>query len=202
MNYLAHLLLAEPTPESRLGNLLPDFGIRRFGHWPLTPELRRGIQRHQRVDAFTDSHPLFAASRRRLAPCAGRFAAICVDLFYDHMLARHWRRFCSTPLPSFIRGAYRDLARAEHHMPHPLRPTFATMRREDWLGCYATIEGMAFILDRMSRRFSERFNREIDLRGGIDLLRTHEAALRQDLLAFFPQLLAHIATPHPARRSG
>lgn len=202
MNFLAHLLLAEPTPESRLGNLLPDFGIRRFRQWRLTPAVQAGIDRHHRVDAFTDHHPLFGASRRRLALEAGRFAGILVDLFYDHMLARHWRWFCAEPLESFIDQVYTDLTAAADLAPAPIRPILASMQQQDWLGCYATAEGMDYVLGRMSQRFTERFGRDVELTRHIALLHRHDEALERDLLAYFPQLLEHIAGPQRLRRSG
>ena len=57
MNFLAHLFLAEPTDESRIGGILADFTVgrieelrKRYG-----PGIARGIQRHRDIDRFTDS---------------------------------------------------------------------------------------------------------------------------------------------------
>ena len=57
MNYLAHLLLAEPSREGLLGSLLGDFVKGPLGdRYP--EQLRRGIVLHRAIDSFTDAHPM------------------------------------------------------------------------------------------------------------------------------------------------
>jgi len=80
MNWLAHLFLSEKTPDSLMGNLLPDF-LRNAELQALPREFDRGIRLHRIVDAFTDSHPVVLQSRRRLSPPYRRYAGIVVDMF-------------------------------------------------------------------------------------------------------------------------
>ena len=56
MNYFAHLVLAQPTVESTVGNLLGDFarGVDRAN---LPTSIKAGLDNHRAVDRFTDSHP-------------------------------------------------------------------------------------------------------------------------------------------------
>ncbi|MEA2329190.1 MAG: acyl carrier protein phosphodiesterase, partial [Thermoanaerobaculia bacterium] len=86
MNYLAHLLLAEQTAESLIGNLAGDFVKGRIGD-DVTRGIADGIRHHRRVDAFTDSHPDVAAMRRILVPEHGHYSRVIVDIFIDHFLA-------------------------------------------------------------------------------------------------------------------
>ncbi|MGL4552092.1 MAG: ACP phosphodiesterase, partial [Gemmataceae bacterium] len=65
MNWLAHALLSPPDPEVRLGNLLADLVKGRDRH-PMGEPFRRGIALHQRIDRFTDAHPVVHRSIARL----------------------------------------------------------------------------------------------------------------------------------------
>lgn len=65
MNYLAHLFLADDTPESLLGNLLGDF-MKGQNIQSYSDAIRQGIRCHQKVDVFTDNHPIFRQSKRRI----------------------------------------------------------------------------------------------------------------------------------------
>src|SRR5688572_426656 len=100
MNWLAHLLLSEPTPEFRIGNLLPDL-LPASELQTLSPIFRRGVECHRRIDAFTDTHPVFRRSVARLVPPHRRFGGVLIDLFYDHFLATNWRQYSPIPLDEF-----------------------------------------------------------------------------------------------------
>src|SRR5262245_27969290 len=101
MNWLAHLLLSEPTSAFRIGSLLPDF-VRPPLLAGLPIDFQRGIECHRRIDAFTDAHPIVRRSVGRFVPPYRRFAGILVDVFYDHFLARDWTAHASIPLTDFV----------------------------------------------------------------------------------------------------
>ena len=94
MNYLAHLLLAQPTDDSRLGAIIGDFMSGRAVA-EFTPGIQEGILLHRRIDEITDAHPVFRRSRGRVRESVGRFAGVVVDVVYDHFLARDWDRWHS-----------------------------------------------------------------------------------------------------------
>ena len=120
MNFLAHLYLADPTPASRIGNLLPD-----MTPGPLKPdqdpEVLTGAQNHKRIDAYTDTHPVFLRTRARFRQRHGRFSGILTDLFYDHVLAQSWDRYHEQPLSKFIDLVHEELGRNFDLMPEPMR---------------------------------------------------------------------------------
>src|SRR5215208_1187298 len=97
MNWLAHLLLSEPTPHFRIGNLLPDL----LNHRELQAvhsRFKSGIDCHRLIDRFTDSHPVVRRSRERFGPTYRRFSGILVDIFYDHFLAQTWSSYSEISL--------------------------------------------------------------------------------------------------------
>jgi len=99
MNWLAHLLLAEPNPELRLGNLLGDL-VKGEERKILNPQLQRGLECHQAIDIFTDKHSIVKCSKKRLDPQYRRFAGILVDVFYDYILANNWDDYSDRSLIS------------------------------------------------------------------------------------------------------
>lgn len=197
MNFLAHLLLARPTPASRIGNILPDLcrvrGNR--GLECLEREVAEGVLTHRRVDGFADTHPLFSRSKSRLFGGCGRYTGIVVDIFYDHVLSLGWERYGDVPLPRFIAEVHRDFATHAHLMPEPMRPVVEHMSEQDWLSSYGSRDGLRLCLRRMSRGFTERFGREVVLESAVDLLDEHGEGLAEDFHAFFPELVRYARPP-------
>ena len=108
MNYLAHLLLAENNPESRIGNLLGDFikGSTNSKTSPYSPALLKGIRTHFKVDKFTDTHEIFQRSQKRIYSSQGPFSVVLIDVCYEHFLANHWQLFSSEKLEKFAENNY------------------------------------------------------------------------------------------------
>ncbi|MEM8739261.1 MAG: ACP phosphodiesterase [Planctomycetota bacterium] len=194
MNFLAHLYLAEPSGASMIGNLLPDL---HRGRLPggLDPVVMEGVVRHRRVDAFTDRHPVFERSRARLRARHGRYAGVIVDVLYDHALSVRWAEYHAAERGAFIAEAYRRIRGAAELMPTRMRAIMPRMIEQDWLNAYATVDGIALTLERMSARLRERFKREVDLAAAVDELREQYGGFLEDFAAFFPDLVAY-ACPH------
>lgn len=189
MNWLAHLRLAPEAGRTRIGNLAGDF-VRGVDVQALHPQIRRGIEQHRAVDRFVDAHPLVRASRERLGPALRRFSGVLVDVFYDHFLARDWGAHGDgRPLHVFVAEVQAELVRHEALLPPRLQQALPWLRREDWLGSYASLSGIDAILRRMARR-SERTQ---PLAEGCVALRLHYEGLQEDFVAFWPLLLAEVA---------
>ncbi|MEM9916127.1 MAG: ACP phosphodiesterase [Planctomycetota bacterium] len=195
MNYLAHLYLADASPASLIGNLLPDL---HRGRLPadLDPVVLEGVMRHRRVDAFTDSHPLFERSRARLRPRHGRYSGVLVDVIYDHVLSVHWAEYHPQPLSDFIADAYRQMLAEADLMPPRMRAIMTMMAGEDWLSTYGSVEGIAHTLKRMSARLRERFGREVDLASALTELRAQYDGFAEDFAGFFPDLMVYVGVDH------
>lgn len=197
MNYLAHLFLADPTPESMLGNVLADF-VRGKAHLTLPPAVQEGVVLHRRVDAFTDSHPVTHRSMARVRERWGWFSGILIDVFYDHFLAIDWDRYSRQPLREFIDNAYAVLLAHQPLMPPDMQAVVQRMVRDDRLTSYAHLEGIAQALARISRLFRRR---EVNLEPAVEELQLHYEELRADFHDFFPQLIA-FAQAHKQRAAG
>lgn len=193
MNFLAHLYLAEPGGPSMIGNLLPDLvrgGAAREAGPGLDPRVAAGAARHRRVDRLTDAHPAHCRAVVRLRPRHGRFAPILADVMFDHCLARHWARWGGgTTLRRFVDGAYEAMLGAGALTPTPMRPILARMAREDWLGSYATSEGVGARFEQMAARFARRWGRSFDPAAAVDDMRADREALTESFEAVMSDLL-------------
>ncbi|WP_137939783.1 ACP phosphodiesterase [Chitinivorax sp. B] len=185
-NYLAHLLLAENSPQGRVGNLLGDFmKLQHAAHLPLA--LQRGMSLHQAMDGFTDRHPCVLNSKGRITPLRRRYAGILVDIFYDHFLAQHWTCYASVPLEIFTNQVYAELSSMYEVLPPRLQDILPIMSANNWLLRYRDIDGIDQVLQRFSQH---RLSRANPLGDAIIELTDQYQGLGDDFQQFFPELQA------------
>lgn len=190
MNYLAHVLLAGPEADWRLGGLLGDFVKGPLVPGEMPESARLGIVLHRRIDSYADAHAAFRRSRERVSEARRRYGGIMIDMFYDHFLALHWERFSDEPLASFAAGVYALLEERSESLPGRLRGILPLMRRDDWLASYRDASAVALALDRMAQYRLKRANR---LGGAGEELLGGYAGFERDFLEFFPDAQAFAA---------
>jgi acyl carrier protein phosphodiesterase len=191
MNYLAHLYLAEEHSESLLGNLLGDFVKGAVGD-AYSEEVRRGIELHRKVDRYTDAHTVVRASIQRISPHRRRFAGVMVDIFYDHLLAKNWRRYSPVPLSEFSQNIYRVLQANHEVLPGRLQQMLPYIIGEDWLTSYQNLEAIDRALNRIAQRIRKRFGRDNSLLNSIEELEANYPQLESDFHRFFPDLIDYV----------
>ena len=152
----------------------------------ISPRVREGIEWHYKIDRFMDSHPLVAQSRARLFPKYRHYAAVLVDLFYDHLLATQWSQFSQVALPDFARGVYQNLEKNAEFFPPNMREVMPQMMADDWLCSYGTRDGMNYALYRVGLRS----RRGPDLSGAFEEFSRQKSLYQAEFLEFFPQILA------------
>lgn len=188
MNWLAHAWLSQPgDTEAQLGNLLADV-VKGRERAAMSPGFLRGAQRHQAIDAFTDSHHVVHRSWGRIAEEHRRFAGVLTDVFYDHFLAIHWTKHAAPPLDEFTADLYGRAVRCPIALPTIARAVLERMIEGDWLGSYARLEGIEATLRRISRRLTARLGRPFALERAMTELEAHFDGLAADFEEFFPAL--------------
>ena len=188
MNHFAHLVLAQSTVESTVGNLLGDFA-RGLDQASLPAAVQAGLLNHRAVDRFTDAHPLVLEMKRSFGARRRRFAGIALDIYFDHLLINHWDRFEERSLEDLIAGLYQRMDEGQKMMPHnDMQRVTQRMIEYDWFGSYRDIDAVAEALDRVAGRirFANDFDNAIE-----DLQHSHEMIL-QGFLEFYPQLQRHV----------
>ena len=183
MNFLAHILLA-PDTESRVGALLGDF-VRNSSAAEFGAVIHREILLHRKIDAYTDSHPLVLAAKARFRPKTRRFAGILLDVYYDHLLARDWPRYCPRSLPDFVGHFYADSERFRSRFPPDFERAFTHMVANDWLGSYREFAGVRVTMQRIGMR---RPKFAAPLIEGLTDLETHGPEIAKTFPRFFEDL--------------
>lgn len=184
LNFLAHLYLAGDDQDLVVGQMLADF-LERGWREQVSPGVLRGVALHQQTDLFTDRHPVFKRSRGRLPQPMRRYAGIIVDVFYDHVLARHWPLFHpSLPLEQFAASRYRILTARSGELTGRLRQALPSIIRHDWLTSYRELDGIERALNGLSRRL----RRDNPLAAAHHCLRRDFDDFEQDFFCYFPQL--------------
>jgi len=185
LNFLTHLFLSGDTPGLLVGNLMGDFVKGRLdGRFPV--DIGQGILLHRKIDSFAGQNQNFLRSKRRLDPWFCHYRGILVDLFYDHFLAAYWEDYADVSFCYFISDAWRVLREHKEFLPDKLRRIMPFLFR-DWLPSYSDTEGIAAVLQRMSRFRLKRANR---LWEGAEALSRHYGGLYADFREFFPELIA------------
>jgi acyl carrier protein phosphodiesterase len=199
MNYLAHAFLARHDPELVIGGFLGDF-VKGAIAQLYTPVIRQGIELHRHIDSYTDQHELVRASKQLFSAQRRRFAGIMLDVFYDHLLARHWSRYSTISLGQFAQQVYQVLQDSEVVLPDRLQQMLPYMIEQDWLSSYQEIDSIGNTLNRISQRLKCRNT----LVNSLEELEHHYPTLERYFLMFFPDLMAfaeaHISTQnHPTK---
>lgn len=183
MNFLAHLYLSRCEEMLLVGNFIADF-ISNKQLDDIPNPIREGIMLHRKIDSYTDQHPEVLRGVRRLYADHGKYAMVIIDIFYDYLLANNWEKYSKRTLPDFARDTYEVLEQFISVMPPALQKRLPLMIADDWLTNYASLEGIAFTIDRMKRRASrpELFDNSVK-----SLQRDYEL-LNEEFNAFFPDV--------------
>ncbi|HVT80206.1 MAG TPA: ACP phosphodiesterase [Phycisphaerae bacterium] len=192
MNLLAHALLSPSNdPAALFGNLTADW-VKGRARLTLPEPIRRGMEIHQRIDAFTDLHPLVHRCTDLLEPNWARYSPILVDVFFDHVLSLEWHRHSVHAREHTIATAYAALRQHKHLLPERAEYAVNALLADDWLSTYATLDGIALSLSRMSTRLQSR-GHDIELAPAVRDFQTVQPQFHAAFEEFFPQLRAHAA---------
>ncbi|AND70686.1 hypothetical protein ATSB10_32320 [Dyella thiooxydans] len=184
MNHLAHALLAGNDEALRLGGMLGDF-VRGAPEADWSAGVAAGIRLHRAIDAYTDAHPQVLAAKARLEPPFRRYAGILLDVWFDHLLARDFDRWSSTPLDAFSGGLRQLLVDHRASLPPGLARFLAYMQMNDLPATYARPE----VVGRALAGIGQRLRRDNPLADALPVLQANAPVLAGHFEAFFPDLL-------------
>jgi acyl carrier protein phosphodiesterase len=186
MNLLAHALLSPADPAVMAGNLTADW-VKGRARDTLPAGMRRGMDLHGHIDTFTDAHPLVWRCAELLEPHWGRYSPILVDILFDHVLSVEWAQWCDRRRAEVIAEAYATLRQYVHLLPPRAQWAVNALLVGDWLTCYATLDGIALSLTRLSARLRTR-GHDIELAPAVADFTAHQSAFHSAFAVFFPEL--------------
>ncbi|WP_416306637.1 ACP phosphodiesterase [Neptunicella sp. SCSIO 80796] len=187
MNYLAHLFLAQPNPDSHTGNLLGDF-CRGIDTTVFSDRILAGLRNHRMVDKYTDTHPVIRQAKQQFRHSQRRFAGIALDVLFDHYLIVHWSEYSQTDFDQFCQQAYAKLAQRLAIMPPRMQQVIGSMVEHQWLSQYQSLDGVARALDAIAKRI--RFTNQFA--GSIKDIEQNYIEFEQCFNQFFPTLIQHV----------
>ncbi|APA00394.1 acyl carrier protein phosphodiesterase [Flavobacterium commune] len=183
MNFLAHIYLSGDNDFIKIGNFMAD-GIRGKQFENFTKEIQKGILLHRAIDTFTDAHPVFRESTKRLHERYHHYAGVIVDIFYDHFLAKNWKNYSEEDLEEYIARFYQSMRINHDLLSERAKGILPYMETQNWLSSYQSIEGIHEILTRMDRRTGNESN----MRFASEELKEYYSQFEQEFITFFEEL--------------
>ncbi|MCD6068864.1 MAG: hypothetical protein K0S33_3690 [Bacteroidetes bacterium] len=183
MNYLAHLYLSSPDPERMTGNFIAD-SVKgdHFNDYP--PGVRDGILMHRAIDDFTDHHPVVLSGKKVFSSQFDKYSGVLIDVYFDHLLAKHFGNYSTIPLNEFAIHTYDILRPWQYLFPENAGRFFGYMLKENILLRYADLEGIEQVLKGITYRIKNR----MILNESLQLFIENEDLLYEYFVEFFEDI--------------
>ncbi|CAH0994967.1 Acyl carrier protein phosphodiesterase [Emticicia aquatica] len=189
MNFLAHLFLSGLNQEVIVGNLLEDFVVGRIDH-PRNASynsiIKDGILLHRLIDSFTDTHLAVSDCKSLLYSKYHKYAAVLVDIYFDHFLALHWDEYSDEPFPDFRKRVHQAFLLNWEILPENMKPMIESMIKYDWLKNYSEFWGIERALQGISRRTVYESN----MQNATEDLKIHYQLFEDKFKVFFPEMIS------------
>lgn len=187
MNFLAHIYLSGDNELLKIGNFMAD-GIRgnQYKNFPL--QIQKGIVLHRAIDTFTDAHPVFRQSTKRLHEKYHHYAGVIVDIFYDHFLAKNWALYSVDKLEDYAAFFYNSLQNNHDVLSDKIKNMLPYLIKQNWLTSYKTIEGIHEILTQMDKRTKN----QSQMRFASHELKEFYNDFEHDFTLFFEELIVFV----------
>lgn len=180
MNFLAHTVLSPPEIKVMLGNLSGDF-VKGKSMLHLDPLIAKGAQLHRSIDSFTDSHPLTRSCKRIISTNFGLYSGIIIDMFFDHFLAKNWKKHDAIAYENHISIVHNSLVAHHNVLPENFKEVYPYLINQNWLLQYSSRTGLEVILTQMSNRIKKR----VSFENSMQLLSDNELELETMFLEFW-----------------
>lgn len=188
MNFLGHLYLSNDNYPLMVANLFGDFVKGKdYTHLPLI--VQKGVKLHRQIDSFTDQHPTLQVIKKVLYPELPKIAPIALDIYLDHLLAKHWNDYHSRSLNDFNSSFFNYFFSKKLHQfednptftyPKEFQELITIMYQRNWLNRYKELEGLDMACSGLSRRISFTNN----LHEGLAVFLKHEKLITSSFREF------------------
>ena len=127
-------------------------GVRgkQYENFPI--DIQKGIVLHRAIDTFTDAHPIFRQSTKKLHSRYHHYSGVIVDMYYDHFLAKNWTNYHSENLTNYAANFYQSLTDNFQLLTPKTQNLLPYTVEYNWLVNYQSIHGLERILSQMDHR--------------------------------------------------
>ena len=183
MNFLGHLYLSSKNPHFLIGGFMAD-QIKGKKYLSYPSEIQKGILYHRKTDTKTDSDKSLLSLKKHLYPHVHKYAGVVIDIYLDHILAKHWKCFSDIPLNVFARNTCFILVKNQHYLPLISKYILLRMILGSWLTGYSTFKGFSSALKGMGIRRVPG----TDLMSALIPIKQNETIFENTCLAFLKQV--------------
>ena len=187
MNFLAHIYLSGNSEELIIGNYIAD-AVKGKQFESYQAGIAQGIILHRKIDTYTDTHAIVDLSKERLRPIYRKYAAVIIDVLYDHYLAANWKKYSDMPLGEYSKNIYTLVKKNEHLLPEKSKLFMQYMITNDILNEYRNINGIEKVLIGMSKRTSFESNMEL----AIKEIKEYYYLFQEEFNIFFPDIQKYV----------
>ena len=200
MNYLGHLFLSGNNTELMMANLYGDFF--KGSHYEVLPEIvEEGVHLHREIDSFIDHHPITRAVLKPLYDLLPKIAPIALDLYFDHLLAKHWSTYHTKQLEEFVADFFefalnpKNQTFEENNFEYPTEylQLLNIIHSSHWLTRYAKIEGLEFACAGLS----QRINFENNLHEGPTIFTENESIIAASFHQYMQEAMEQFGIQKP-----
>jgi len=186
MNFLAHIYLSNDNDYIKIGNFIAD-SIRGKHYDHLPADIQKGIILHRAIDTFTDLHPVFRQSTKRLHERYHHYAGVIVDIFYDHFLAKNWSKYSNEDLGDFAENFYQILRDNTPFLNEKILGMMPYLIKQNWLFNYQFMDEIA----RTLRQMDQRTKNNSQMQFSIEELQDFYTDFENEFTIFFEELRAY-----------
>ncbi|SNZ06870.1 Acyl carrier protein phosphodiesterase [Persephonella hydrogeniphila] len=154
MNFLFHIYISKEDKDEMIGNFLGDFVKGEYGNvYP--PSIQKGIIIHRKLDGFSNKTTAYKKNKTLFPEKLKKISPVAIDIFYDHFLAKNFKKLCNLDLLDFSLDFY-NLLEVVEPKPERLKKIFPYLKEENWLYRYTEIDFIELTVKRVSRRFKRK----------------------------------------------
>ena len=151
MNYLAHAYLSGNNKDIAIGNFIAD-NIKGNNYKKFNINWQKGILLHRFIDSYTDSHYIFRKHSKLFFNSHRHYSRVLIDIFYDHFLAKNWKKYNLTSLVSFELDFYKTLKENLNKFPSNILHKINFFINQNLFTKYSSIDGLIYILKKMENK--------------------------------------------------
>ena len=151
MNYLAHVYLSRENIDLAIGNFIAD-NIKGNNYKKFNINWQKGILLHRFIDSYTDSHYIFREHSKLFFDSHRHYSRVLIDIFYDHFLAKNWKKYSRISLENFEFNFCKSLAQNLNKFPNEMSNKIRFFICQKWFTKYSSIKGLIYILEKMDNK--------------------------------------------------
>lgn len=159
-------------------------GIRGKDYENYPPKIKTGILLHRFIDSYTDSHPVFRQSTKKLHEKYSHYSGVIVDMFYDHFLCKNWSNYSDENLSDFVQHFYTSLRENYDVLTDKTKHLLPYMEKGNWLYNYQFLDELEIILSQMDYRTKNKSK----MRFSINELKEYYSEFESEFTLFFEDL--------------